>query len=130
MGSHNSGPFFMMSGGSPQHGVDSECCCRHTMVPGAGCSCENPTDVVWCLVLGGIVAGCSIVVESQTVGKSSSVPQKCWGWKQARGVKAFRVMGIDFSLLGGQGEKACFCHIAQVKATKDFRCSLGTSHQY
>lgn len=69
-------------------------------------------DVVRCLTLGGIVAICSIVVVSQTACKSSLVPQKCWGLKQARGVKAFKVIGLDFRLMGGQGEKACFYSIA------------------
>lgn len=59
-------------------------------VPEAGCSCENPTDVAWCLALGGIVAICSTVMLSQTVCKSSPVPQRCWRLKKTGGVKAFK----------------------------------------
>lgn len=125
MGSHHNVPFPMRRGGFPQGRRDSECCCRGSAVPGAGCSCENPTDVAWCLALGGIAAICSTVMLSQTVCKSSPVPQKCWRLKKAGGVKAFK--GWDrFRRKAG---KACFYSTAQVE-TKDFRCGLGTSHQY
>lgn len=59
-------------------------------MPGAGCSCENPTDVAWCLALGGIAAICSTLMLSQTVCKSSPVPPECWRLKKAGGVKAFK----------------------------------------
>lgn len=77
MGSHNAGAI---------PGATAEA----QAVPGAGCSCENPTDVAWCLTLGGIVAICSAVMLSQTVCKSSPVPQKCWRLKKAGGVKAWK----------------------------------------
>lgn len=48
MGSHNAGEI-------PSAAAEAQA------VPGAGCSCENPTDVAWCLTLGGRVAICSTV---------------------------------------------------------------------
>lgn len=77
MGSHNAGAI-------PSAAAEAQA------VPGAGCSCENPTDVAWCLTLGGIVAICSAMMLSQTVCKSSPVPQKCWRLKKAGGVKALK----------------------------------------
>lgn len=64
------------------------------VVPGAGCSCENPVDVVGCLALGRIVAICSTGVVSHTVCRSSPVPQKCWGLEQPRGVRAFKGISL------------------------------------
>lgn len=77
MGSHNTGEILSASA-------------EAQAVPGAGSSCENPTDVAWCLTLGGIVAICSAVMLSQTVCKSSPVSQKCWRLENARGVKALK----------------------------------------
>lgn len=77
MGSHNAGEI-------PSAAAEAQA------VPGAGCSCENPTDVAWCLTLGGMVAICSTVMVSQTVCKSSPGPQKCWRLEKARGVKVFK----------------------------------------
>lgn len=117
MGSHNSGEIWSAAA-------------EAQVVPGAGCLCENPGDVVWCLALSGMVAICSVVVVSQAVCKSSLVPPECWMWKQARGVKAFNWSRIDFRLIGGQGEKACSYSIVQVKETKDFTWGVGSSQQY
>lgn len=120
MGSHHAGQ------------IQSAAAEAHT-VPGAGCSHENPMDVVWCLAQGGIVAICSVALAPQTVCKSSLVPQKYCGLEQARGGKE-SLWGngsrIDFRLVGSQGEKACFCSITQMKETKNFRCRIGTFHQY
>lgn len=75
----------MMNDGFPQGSKTPSAAAEAQAVPGAGCLCENPTDVVWCLTLGGIVAICAILVVSQTVCKSALVPKKVLGIAAGKG---------------------------------------------